>query len=474
MMHSESSHLDCPPRWASERTHPRTYGGAVAEVAKMLGFSLMPWQRHVVDVALEIDDETGRLAHREVCVTVPRQAGKTTLLLSIMVWRAIQWENQRIVYTAQTAQDARQKWRDEHVPLLERSLFDTLFEVRHSNGSEAVRWQNGSLQQIVATTERAGHGQSLDLAVIDEAFAQVDFRLEQALKPAMITRPEPQLWIISTAGTPQSAYLRSKVDRGREVAQSGEVSGSVYFEWSAADEDDPSDPDTWRRCHPALGHTITLDALSTDFASMELAEAERAYLNRWTGGLVAGPIPVASWNRRESQSVSPGGPLCFAVDIAPDRSAASIAVAGGVEDGWAVELVDHREGADWVVGRCVELADRWDPIGFVVDSVGPASTLVHDLEVGGLRVMVSNGKDMATACGRLYDAVVSGQLYHRGQPDLTAAVAGAQKRSLGDRWAFSRSSSAVDISPLVAVTLALWGVSMFEPPGVVDPVMAVW
>jgi phage terminase large subunit-like protein len=310
--------------------------------------------------------------------------------------------------------------------------------------------------------------------VIDEAFAQVDFRLEQALKPAMITRSEPQVWIISTAGTPQSTYLRSKVDRGRELVTTGEAAGSVYFEWSAGDDDDPADPDTWMRCHPALGHTITLDALSTDFRSMELAEAERAYLNRWTGGLTAGPIPMGSWNRRESQVVSPGQPLCFAVDISPDRSSASIAAAGPTEDGYAVELVDRREGSEWVVDRCVELADRWEPLAFVVDSVGPAASLLHELEAEGLRVVVSTGRDMAVACARLHDAVVSGRLYHRGQPDLTAAVAGAQKRKLGDRWAFSRSSSAVDISPLVAVTLALWGSSTLEPPSAPDPVMAVW
>lgn len=471
---SKPSLHDCKPRWATERTHERTYGGAVADVARMLGFELLPWQRLVADVALEVDDSTGKLAHREVVVTVPRQAGKTTLLLSIMVWRALQWPDQRIVYTAQTAQDARQKWRDEHVPLLERSPFAGLFEVRHSNGSEAVRWHNGSLQQIIATSERSGHGQSLDLAVVDEAFSQIDFRLEQALKPAMITKSEPQLWVISTAGTGSSVYLRSKVDRGREICSAGGQSGSVYFEWAAGDDDDPADPETWLNCHPALGHTISFDALNTDFHSMELADAERAYLNRWTSGLSAGPIPVGAWNRREDIDAVLGDGLCFGIDFAPDRSTGSIVAAGPCDVGWGVEVVDRRSDVDWVVARCVELAERWKPAGFVVDSVGPASSIVPDLEAAGLRVVVSNGRDMANACARFHDAVVGAKLVHRGQPDLTAAVVGAQKRKLGDRWAFSRSSSAVDISPLVAAALALWGASTFEPPKVPDPVLAVW
>jgi hypothetical protein len=39
---------------------------------------------------------------------------------------------------------------------------------------------------------------------------------------------------------------------------------------------------------------------------------------------------------------------------------------------------------------------------------------------------------------------------------LNGAVRGAKARPLVDRWAWSRTKSTVDISPLVACTLALW------------------
>ena len=78
----------------------------------------MPWQRLVLDVALEYayDDEdeleTARPAYRTVVVTVPRQNGKTTLLWALMLWRALAWSNQEIVATAQTGKEAMEKWRD--------------------------------------------------------------------------------------------------------------------------------------------------------------------------------------------------------------------------------------------------------------------------------------------------------------------------------------------------------------------------
>src|SRR5690606_10800060 len=123
---------------------------------------------------------------------------------------------------------------------------------------------------ISANTEKAAHGETLDMGVIDEAFAQEDNRLEQAFKPAMITRDQPQLWYLSTAGTVKSTLLRQKVDTGRQVtlAQAELANADVettdelracYFEWSAPPEIDPGDPATWWSCMPALGHTVKED-----------------------------------------------------------------------------------------------------------------------------------------------------------------------------------------------------------------------
>ena len=464
----------CRPRWATERTSRPSHGGEVAAVAKMLGIVLMPWQRHVLDVALEFDPASGLLVYRDVTVTVPRQAGKTTMILALMTWRALTMADQRIVFTAQTAQDAREKWRDEHVPILQKSSVADAFDIRYANGSESVRWKNGSLQTIVATTEASGHGKSLDLVCVDEFWAQQDTRLEQGLKPTMITREQPQFWFFSTAGTAASVPLRAKVDRGREAVRQSVDKGVAYFEWSASSDDDPTDEQTWLGCHPAIGHTINADAVRSEFVSMPLNDFERAFLNRWTTGVTATPIPLAVWNRRVDENVVLGDDLVFAVDFAPDKSFASVCGAGVVGDRWGVELLDRRAGTEWVISRVIGLWDRWSPRCVVVDSAGPAASIIADLEKAGVRVETTNSRQMAEACGRMFDAVVNDRLVHRGQPELTAAVAGAGRRKLGDAWAFSRSNSSVDICALVGVTLALWGLATLEVEAVevVAPVFA--
>lgn len=429
----------------------------------------MPWQRHVVDIALEYDRSTGRLAYRDVIVTVPRQAGKTTLMMAIMVWRAFHQEGARIVYTAQDGQAARKKWRDDQVPMLERSSIEG-YTVRFSNGDESIRWKNGSLHEVLSPTERAGHGKQIDLAVVDEAFSFADHRLDQGLRPAMLTRPEPQFWVISTAGHAESHYLKSKVEAGRQSVRDGLTSGLAFFEWSADPEADPADPETWWSCIPSLGRTVDVDAIALEHRMLaeNPAEFERAYLNRWTLQAFASKIPPTAWSSAVSP-VSPSTDDCvFSLDVSPNRDWASIAVS----DGEVVEIADRRKSADWCVGRVVELWSKYDPVAVVVDQAGPAAALVPDLEAAGVRVEMTNAGDYAGACARFYDAVVNKTARHTGQSDLTTAVAGAATRKLGDRWAWSRSTSAVDISPLVAVTLALWGATTLERESAVAPVFA--
>ena len=456
--------LDCPPRWTTPRSpERRTLGGRVAEVADLLGTPLMPWQRHVVDVALEVDPDTGRLVYREVALTVPRQSGKTTLQLGVMVHRALGFgTRQKIVYTAQTRLDARKKWEDEHVPVLDASPLRAMFTVRRQIGQEAIRWRNGSLHGLAAPSEKAVHGDVLDLGVIDEAFAQEDDRVEQGMKPAMITRAQPQLWIVSTAGTLKAVYLREKVETGRLAASAGITSGIAYFEWSAPGDADPADPATWRACMPALGHTIREEAIAADFQTMKLDEFRRAYLNQWPDETPDEWLVVSrdAWEALADPQWQRAGPVSFAADITPDRWTGSIAVAGRRADGrlHVETAVDAKRGTSWIVPELVRLVGQHRPCAVVVDAAGEAGSLIAPLEAAGVEVIKPTLRDATQACGQFFEMVTDSKtLRHSGEPTLTAALAGARQRELGDAWLWARKGLSVDISPLVAVTLAAWG-----------------
>jgi phage terminase large subunit-like protein len=240
----------CRPRFATPRSPEReTRGAEVAAVALAFGVELMEWQKMVADVGSEMLPGTRTPAYRELIVTVPRQCGKTTLTLAFEIHRALMWgERQSIAYTAQTGHDAREKLLNDQVPLLDAPgtpVREAVRRIHRASGSEGVSFENGSRLFILNSGNDAGHGKVVDLAVIDEAFADVDDRREQSLLPAMITRSSGQILVISTAGTERSPFLRRKVDTGRAAVANGENEGIAYFEWSADEDADPGDIETW-------------------------------------------------------------------------------------------------------------------------------------------------------------------------------------------------------------------------------------
>jgi len=464
------------PRWATRRTPSRpSLGKQAAELTKWgLGRDFMPWQRQVADVALEIDPATNLPAYRTVVLTVPRQSGKSTLLLSVFLQRCMStfWSStsrpggapgrQRCLYTAQTQKDAREKWEDDYVTDLEAS--DKLrgrFRVSRASGREQIRFTNGSSVGISASTEKAGHGKVLDLPVVDEAFAQVDDRLDQAFVPAMSTRRQAQLWVVSTAGSPESLYLKAKVDAGRRLVENETTSGLAYFEWSAPEDADPDDEDAWARCMPALGHTIDLEVVRSARLSLSAVEFRRAYLNQWVDRHAGERVIRADdWNRCYDPESVIDSKLVIALDVALDRQMSAVSAAGRRSDGGThIQVVRHGHGTDWVVPYAVELAKSRRAVAVVLDPSGPAGSLIPDLLAAGVEPVVTTARDMVQACGAFYDAATTTTLRHRRQPPLEQALASARRRELGDAWAWGRRQSGADITPLVACTLAHWGVA---------------
>jgi hypothetical protein len=59
--------------------------------------------------------------------------------------------------------------------------------------------------------------------------------------------------------------------------------------------------------------------------------------------------------------------------------------------------------------------------------------------------------------------VLNLRLRHTDQPLLNQAVAGVDIRTVGQVWAFSARASSVDVTPLLAVTLAAGAAREVEP-----------
>lgn len=514
----------CRPRFATQRNPDRrTLGHVVGQTAAALGQPLLWWQQAIADVAWELDDD-GQLWYDEVDLTVPRQQGKTALTRAKTIARCVPFTGylsrllgmpmpQAALYTAQTRNKARDRWEREFVGAVKRSPnFREVragktkrpndFSVRRANGSEELRFGTDSWVGVTAPAKGAGaqqasgHGDTLDDGTIDEALVHEDDTQEQAMSPTMATRPSAQLWVVSTAGFQFSAYLYRKVVAGRRSIERGDTDSRIaYFEFSADEDEDPTDPATWQRCMPSLGTLVPerfiagrLEAAmrgesvggDDDDGMVGLDGFRRAYLNQWPDVPILDrlgdrPVTLAQWWQclDEQSTRVRGEPLVLGVDVSPRRWGA-ISACGTRSDGWAhAEVITHRPGTDWIAAEVARLVDTHRPLAVWIDGTAPIGDLVERLKQAKLVLHADDDKrgivhiatsgEVARACQSFVDMVTTQQLRHIGEPAVTTAIDGARRQQHGDSWRFTRAGSASDISPLMADVLATWGYRKFRP-----------
>lgn len=489
-------------------------GPRVGEIARRLGKPPMPHQQHIFDVAFEIDPESGLPAYSDVVLIGPRQvSGKTEILLAVMTHRCTgfgreltDWVRrelgvehpppgpQTVLYTAQTADEARHKWRKEHLPRLLASPFykpRPRFSYRLQRNEEEIHWVNGSYWSPGSTTGKtAGTGSTLDLPVIDEAWSRPDNRTELGMRPAKMTRPWSQLWVtsmipgLSRAKPGEWAYLKSKRDLGRARVAAGTRHGTAFFDFTAPDGLDPGDPATWATCMPGLGRTVRESTIREDFEAMvkagELVDFSAEYLGWEPLETVPGwrLVSKAVWEGRQDPASAIVGRPALAVEMDEERRQAWIVAAGYREDGdFHLEVVEpgyrilpHVTGVDWVQRRVLEIWEGQRPWTVVVDPGGPAASLVVPLKTAGVDVYTPNGPEIAGGCGRLFDATGQARpegdesggddrrLWHLGQRVLDRAVRRAAPVTAG-RGSMVVVQKGTDpvVRPLQGAVLALLG-----------------
>jgi phage terminase large subunit-like protein len=422
----------------------------------------MGWQQYVADVGLELDPDTGRFAYKIVDVAVPRQSGKTTLFGFAMDHRALTIRNGRVWFTMQAAKDAVDWLLNEHVPLLEPA--GGAVHVRRAQGSEHVRWRaSGGLIRPFAPQPKSLHSKTSDLVVVDEAWSFDPTRgaaLDQAIVPTQATKPAAQVWKVSTAGDDSAKWWLGSVEAGRASILAGRNTGRAYFEWACPDGLDPLDPASWPLFHPAYGHTIGDEAMTSALDQLGPDEFARAYGNRWSH-VVTRAVPVAAWVAAADadQALPVAGAVALGFDVDVSRADATIVAAW--RDGAGVqrwEVADHRPAAGWVAGRLEQLVARWAPVAIGYDAAGPALDVADEASRLGLDLAPIKGADYRAACQSVLAGLTEDPPLTRFRPHvaLDRAAGAAGQRAVGDGWVWARRGTDVSLSALTAATVAGW------------------
>lgn len=449
-------------------------GQEAVDLAARAGLVLDPWQQYVLDRGMG-ERADGRWSAPEVAVNVPRQNGKGGIIEARELWGLFIGGEQLILHSAHEFKTAKQAFK--RIERLIRGCPDLHKRVkayRQTVGEECIELHSGQVLRFIARSGGSGRGFTADCIVLDEDMILGDDAMG-ALAPTLAAVDNPQTWYLGSAGI---GHLSVQLGRLRRRALGALESGVpdpalAYFEWSVdphrdecpqgcADHSDIAAVESVLIANPAVGYRLTLEKSANERLTMGdgLYARERLGVGDYPSDTADTwqVIGEDAWRALGAAESAPGEPVAFSIDATPERSHAAICVAGPWRGGTHVEVVEHRPGMGWVIERAVELHERHKPRCWVVDAGGPAGSLIAELaERLGVEVVTPKTREIAAACGQFYDAVAEQTVSHLDQAPLAAALAGAQKRPLGDAWAWARRLVSVDISPLVGVTLAKWG-----------------
>jgi hypothetical protein len=468
-----------PPRIESFPPCVSSLGQQAVELSATAGLVLDDWQAYVLEHSLGVRSN-GLWAARDVGLMVPRQNGKGGILEARMLASLFLVGDRLVTYSAHLFDTSTEALDRMEALLAETPKFSKRVKsVVRSHGLEGIRLLNGQRIRFRTRTKGGGRGFSGETLILDEAQYLPELAI-RALGPTQAAQRNPQAWYV---GTPvdQFANLDGEVfARVRRRAFSGTDPALAYFEWSiAADGIDSvteammAEEALWEQANPAIDIRISREYISNERGTLgpHGFAQERLGVGDWPTGVVgqASDIDLEAWARAADPGSKPRDPVCFAFDVTPRRTYASIAVAGFRADGLPhVEIVDRRPGTGWVPQRLEELVGKHRCSAVAYAKNSPAESLIPDVEllprVSRLLVGVTTAEH-AAACGRLFDLIEQRAFRHMGVvspfgAELDVAVAGAFQKEHGDKFLWSRSKSAVDISPLVAATLALYEVAI--------------
>jgi hypothetical protein len=467
-------------------------GPYLDDISRELGFEPYEWQSHLNAVSTQLSerlerfDGQSRLKYhaQNVGCLVGRQSGKTAWAVTRILGQALlsyqkdiaelvgldHIKPQKVLYTAQRRTTAVEKWR-EHTEIIVRSKLGFYVErIASQTGHECTYFTNGSEYRPVTPNRKGARGLSMDLVIVDEALAH-ELWLLSVLRPTMAQRHSAagclgsQFVVISNAGNDDSELLNHLQDLGQMAVQNGDDS-RVWLEWSMHPGSDPLDQNTWLTTMPTLNvpDGISLDYMIEESKTMKLADFMREYLCHRVNDSDDRVIDWEQWKQLERGDVWVGPDCVLAIDISWNRSRASIVTASAEGPYIPIEVIEAREGVDWLTDRVIDIAER-QRCPVIVDTAGPAAAMHMILENRGIEVIPFAAKDVALSAGSFYDNVRNKRISHLGDWRLNDAVKGATKRPIGERWGFNRKGN-VDISPLVAASFAVWAIDagMLEPP----------
>lgn len=446
-----------------------TAGKIVKELAIELGKPLLPWQEYVMNDALQINAQ-GFWQYSTCGILVARQNGKTHLMRMRILAGLYVFGEKNIIAISQSRQLSLDTFKE--VVAMAESLEWMRIRIKRvsrTNGQESLevycehypdpcnqKCEQTRTYSIRAATSQGPRGASADLLYVDE-LREIDQKTWAAVTPITRARSNAQVFWTSNAGDLNSLVLNEQ--RRRALLFDNPKMG--FYEYSAAPGSAINDIKAWQAANPALGHTITQEAIYIATKSETKDAFKTETLCQWVDALES-PWPMAVWNDcEEIVSMQDGLPTFMAIDLNFNREIACLITIQIQENKkLAVFLTEWQKDGGIndleLTGELAILARRFRPRVFAYDP-NTAGYIAPRLAQAGIQTAPTPwaSAGFAIMCDQTLNAMQSAQFVHAGQKTLHQHLVSCARRPASDGgWRINRRAAQVPITAAVALVMA--------------------
>ncbi len=461
--------------------YAKTVGASAGEMAAICGLKPDPWQLDILKDWLAVDDEG--VYTSSICgLSVPRQNGKNALLEMRELYGA--WAlGEKILHTAHEVKshtNAFNRVCEYFENPANKDLYGSVKRIRKANGQERIELNDvvdedgnfiaeGGWIAFSARSKTVMRGQdAYDVVILDEAQELVHEQLN-AVVPILAASRSGNTQTILTGTPPEFTCAGTAFQDIRQEIISGRRKKACWHEWSVSEVGDIFDEKRWEATNPALGRRIMRERVEDELTLLSPDGFARERLGMWVEGVQNTIISRKKWDaleidEKDAPKKTDKEKIAFGVKFSPDGSRVSLGVARYAKGEAAhIELVEERDmthGVQWLVDGLAGVAGEASCV--VIDGRAGAQTLMERLRDAGVprKFMVApSTQDVVSAYSGILNDINEAGFTHLKDFALNNAVYNAMRRNIGNAGGFGFKGYAdVDVSPLEAVALALWGV----------------
>jgi phage terminase large subunit-like protein len=444
------------PRVHSPLLKGKTKGDEIAELAEKIKVPLLPWQKFVLDDMMKVDSK-GNFIRKSNLVLVARQNGKTHLARMRVIWGLFYGGERNHLIMSSNRGMALTSFRDIAYTIESNDFLKSQVKaIRYANGTESIELLNGARLDVVAATRDGSRGRTADFLWIDE-LREINEEGFRAATPVTRARPNAQSLFTSNAGDAFSTVLNDM----RERAISYPPKSFGFYEYSAPQYCKIEDRTAWALANPALGYTVSEEAIEEAIATSPIENTRTETLCQWIDSL-SSPWPhgILEETSDSTLEMSPGAYTVFAFDVSPSRRNASLVAGQLLPDGrigigilqtWSSQVaVDDLKIAADIKGWC----DTYRPRSVCYDKYATQS-IADRLRQAGVMVEDISGQQFYQACGDLLTGLVTHKVVHNGQEELIQQMNNCAAKVNDSAWRIIKRKSAGDISAPIGLAMVV-------------------